>query len=298
MVAGSAGHIFDPETGGLTERPRGYGDHVGIAVDQHLGAGLNIPIGSRGNIGLNYMIFDENSTTFIGSSTFVNRAIVFGGDINYMFGERLSLNAGYSQSNLALDSTTVIDEDNHAWWANFHYKADKWGFMAGYRSIDPQFYAPGDWGRIGIWWNPTDIQGFVGSAKFDVNDRMSVGASGGFYQGRDIALNGVSGLTSDDKLTNLKAHLNYKVNDVWDLMLGGEFVTWDLADRGSFTGGKPRETWYNLGLKYHMGENAWWSFLWQVSDYNSKGVAGFTPFGTSATRATGGFITSQVFIKY
>lgn len=299
MSAGSAGHIFDPETGGMTERPRGFGDHNTIWVDQHLGAHLNLPLGKKGGVNLAYMIFDENSTTNIGSSVFVNRAIVFGGDVNYMFGEKLSFNAGYSQSNMNLDSKTVIDSDNAAYWAGLKYKTDKWSFHAGYRSIDPQFWAPGSWGRIGIWWNPTDIQGFNVGAMFQINDRMSFGASGQFNTGREISLDGVAGLTKDDKVNSFKAHLNYKVNESWDLMIGGEFVNWDLASRDDFTGGKPEERWYNFGLKYHMGENAFWNFLWQVSDYDSKGVSGFNPFGWSSSNfAKGGFITTQIGIKY
>jgi hypothetical protein len=299
MQVGSAGHIFSPGTSGLDSRPRGYGDHLGVGVDQHLGTSLSIPLGSKGNVNLAYMIFDQNAETFIGSSTLVNRAIVFGGDVKYMFGERLSFNAGYAQTNMAGDSTTVVDEDNAAFWAGVNYNADRWSAMLGYKSIDPQYYAPGAWGRIGIWWNPTDIQGFNGSLSFNVNDRISLGVYGGFWTGREITLNGVTGLTKDDKINHIKAHLNYKVNEDWDLMLGGEFVNWDLASRGtSFAGGKPEERWYNLGLKYHMGENAFWSFLWQVSDYDAKGTAGFNPFGTSATVAKGGLLTTQVGIKY
>lgn len=299
MMAGSAGHMFSPDTIGLTERPRGFGSHLGIEVDQHMGATLNVPLGEKGGLNLAYLVFDQNTATTIGASAMVNRAIVFGGDLNYMFSERLGFNAGYSQSNLNLDSTTVVDEDNSAFWARLNYKADRWGLGVGYRSIDPQFYAPGYWGRIGIWWNPTDIQGFMVNFNFDLTDRLGLHASGGFYEGRDIILGGVMGLSKDDELRHYKVGLNYKVNDSWDFMVGGEFVDWDLADRGiAFTGGKPRERWYNVGLMYHMGENAHWSFLWQTSDFDSKGVAGMTPFGGSATRATGGFITSQVGIKY
>jgi hypothetical protein len=299
MMAGSAGHIYDPETSGLDERPRGYGSHNGIMVANHLGTTLNIPLGSKGKANLAYMIFDQNGSTFIGSSTTVNRAIVFGGDVSYMFGEKLSFNGGYSQSNLNSGSSSVIDNDNAAWWANFNYKGSKWNLMAGYRSIDPQFYAPGYWGRIGMWWNPTDIQGFNASLMFDLSDRLSLGVYGAMYEGSETTLNGVSGLTKDDTINHYKAHLNYKVNDTWDLMVGGEMVNWELADRGtSFTGGEPEERWYNLGLKYHMGENAWLSFLYQISDYDSKGVAGFTPFGGSSTLARGGFFTSQASIKY
>jgi hypothetical protein len=301
MAAGQVGPVYDPDE---TDRPRGFASGA-ISVDAHLGATLSIPLTDKGKLNLAYLVLDQYGDTFIGNSQFVNRAIVLGGDVNFMFNDRFGAAAGYSQSNLNLDSENVIDEDNSAWWANAWWKGDKWGAKVGYRSIDPQFNAPGDWGRIGIWWNPSDIQGFTVGAHFDLSDKLMVMANGGFYTGRDVETQGILGLTQDDKVNTIKVDLNYNVNENWDLMVGGEFVDWNLEDRtpsvagSSFTGGKPRERWYNIGLKYHMGENAWWGFLWQISDYNSKNTSGWGPFGgNSPARATGGFITSQIGIKF
>ena len=72
----------------------------------------------------------------------------------------------------------------------------------GYRYIAPQFRAPGDWGRIGMWWNPSDIQGFYGSVNFQVNSKLGLGVNGGMYEGRDLTVNGGQGLSSDDEVTH------------------------------------------------------------------------------------------------
>ncbi len=304
MAAGQGGHYFSPGSI-FSERPRGYGDmRTQISVDQHLGATLNVPISDRGGINLAYLILDSNSTTAVGSSL-VNRVIVFGGDVSFMLNDRLKLYGGYSQTNMNLDNDNLIDEDNAAWWAGIAYKADRWGLKVGYRSIDPQFYAPGYWGRMGIWWNPTDIEGFMVGFNADLTDRLSLHLHGAQYQGREITLGGILGLTNDDTITHFKGELNYKLNDDWDLMIGAEMVNWDLEDRilpaadvGGFTGGKPKERWYSLGLKKKMGSNGWWSFLWQISDYDSEDVSGFTPFGGADTKAKGGLISTQIGIKY
>jgi hypothetical protein len=81
-------------------------------------------------------------------------------------------------------------------------------------------------------------------------------------------------------------------------MLGGEFVNWDLQDQtDGFSGGKPTEKWYRLGLKYRFTENVWWSFLWEISDYDNDGVGSFqTPWG--ANEAKGYIFATQFGIKF
>ena len=219
---------------------------------------------------------------------------------------------GYSQSNLAQDSTTTLDEDNYAWWASFSYQKEKWGAAAGYRQILPQFGAPGSWGRIGIWWNPTDIEGFFVSGWTNLTDRVKIGARGDFYQGTNTTLQypvnadgNISydqvGLTNDDKINRFLVDLEYDFKNNWKLWLGAEFVDWKLAARDEGIGSdfKPRERWYNIGLDYKLSDKASWSIWWQISDYDSKGMPGFNPFINSQDqKAKGGWITSQLSIRF
>lgn len=300
MFAGQYGHLWDPETSGITERPRGYGFHTGIMVDQHLGASVGIPLMERGKINLNYLILDQNATTVLSSSPLmaINRAIVFGGEAMFDLNDNLSLSGGFSQTNLNYNDSSVVDKDNTAWWAGIKFNTGNASFYAGYREIEPQFYAPGDWGRIGIWQNPTNIKGFNGGVSFDFSDRLAAKVGVGIYEGTGTTLGGVSGMTESDELRHVSGKVMYKLNDNWNVHAGAEFVDWDLASRTSFSGGKPEERWYWIGAKYRLGENAWWGFNWEMSDYDSKGVSGFTPFGSSATRATGGLFTSQVGFRF
>jgi hypothetical protein len=305
MFAGNSMHIFEPGgiSGNNPSRPRGIG--IGeIAIDQHIGATLNVPIG-KGALNVNYLIFDSNQIVTLNNGAPADRVNVFGGDIAIPVGEAMKIFGGYSQSNVMLGDTNVINEDNKAWWAGFDWHNNQFGAQVGYRSIDPNFAAPGAWGRIGIWWNPTDIQGFW--AKANVNLGENVGIMGSFerYQGRDIIVFGGAGLTSDDTVTSFKIDLNYNSGPNMMFWLGYEHVEWDVANRAapgdgsSFTGGKPEENWYNIGMRYRMTDNAWWSLKWQISDYDSKGVAGFNPFSFSGSPiAKGGFITSQFGIKF
>jgi len=311
MWAGQYGHPFEPggDTGNNPSRPRGIGSNMnGIMVDTHLGFVFNIPIMEKGHLNLNYFLLDSDSTTTLGGSPLVtaNRASVFGGELKLPIGGRVNLVAGYSQTNLSTDSDTSVDEDNAAWWIKGMYNGgDNWGVHLGYRQIDPQFYAPGSWGRIGIWTNPTDVEGFSVGGWFNLSDRTSISANIEMLKGRDTNLGGSAGLGEDDEVNSYKIRIEHKINDQWSAMLGGEFVEWDVANRGpsstpDFVGGSPRERWYDLGFKFKFNENSWWSFVWQISDYDSKGVFGFNPFASMSgeSRATGGVITSQLSIKY
>lgn len=307
MWAGNYGHPFEPggDTGNNPSRPRGLSSLNGIMVDQHLGVVLNIPLMEKGKINLQYLMLDSNSSSTLSGSPFVaaDRTTVFGGEVWFPIGGNIKLNAGYSQTNMSQGSDTVVDEDNAAWWAGASYEAgEKWGIMGGYRHIDPQFYAPGSWGRIGFWYNPTDVQGFHVGGWFNLTDKTKIMAHGEFLTGADVSLGGSRGLSEDDSVDSLRIKVEHKINDSWSAYVGGEWVRWDIADRNDseFEGGKPRENWYDLGFKYMFNENSWWSLVWQVSDYDAKGVFGFNPFAfdSGQDRATGGKITTQLSVRF
>lgn len=289
LTVGQIGPAFTP--GGA--RPVGLGGGV-AAVDQLLGVSLNVPLTDKGGLNLAYLFTEANTRGVSG----VNRADVFGGDANFDLGV-IKLKGGYSQSNLKNGKANVVNRNNHAWYVGAGYDGGRFGIDAYYREIMPQFGAPGDWGRIGMWWNPTDIKGFGVGAHFDLTDRVALHAKGQFYKGTGKM---AGGLGTNDRIDRFTGDISFKVNDAWSAVVGGEWVEWRLAARPGFAGGKPRETWYNLGLGYHLSDNAKLNLMWQISDYDSKGVAGFGLFPTTGSptgsRATGSLITTQLSVKF
>jgi hypothetical protein len=293
MFAGQVGIPFTP--GGT--RPRGFASGGLFTIDRTLGATLNVPITQNGSLNLAYIWLQSDTVATIGADS-ANGVNVFGGDLRFNFGGP-TLEAGYSKSNIVYNSNNVVDEDNAAWYARLGWNQNRWGVNVGYRMIEPQFAAPGWWGRIGIWWNPVDIQGFMADAHFDLTDTVRLTASAEMYQGTDTTIGGVTGLSDDDELRSFKIGLAYKLNNAWDFGLGYEHVEWDLADRVGFTGGKPIERWWNIGFGYTLSNNVGLKLLWQISDYDSKGVTGFNPFaGSASTRARGGLATAQLSVKF
>jgi hypothetical protein len=304
MTVGNAGHAFEPggASGNPSTRPRGFTAVNGIAPDQLLGVNLDFPILANGKINLQYAMFDSDTTTVLSASPFVgvNRMTMFGGEVVFPLAF-LELTAGYSQTNLGYNQDSFIDEDNAAWWARLGWNlSDRVNIHAGYRNIGPQFYAPGDWGRIGFWWNPNDIKGFNVGATFGISDQTRIMASGEFLTGSDQSIGTSVGLGEDDRVNSFKIRLEHKVNDGWSAMFGYERVNWEIESRGLFAGGEPTEQWIDLGFKFNFNENTWWSIMWQMSDVDGEGVVGFNPFSSlpGEFRATGGKLSSQFSVRY
>jgi predicted porin len=317
MTAGADGHPYTPggqrPVGLLSNRILGSGAanplSAGIPVNEDLGLNLNVPLGQNGKLDLAYIWFESNQgitkTDTLPSPTdaaIANRASVFGGDLKWNFGQ-IVFDGGYSQSNLMLGNHNVSNKDNSAWHAGLAYDASRWGIQAGYRDIQPQFGAPGDWGRIGIWWNPTDIKGPEVSAHLNLTDSLKLTAGGEWYTGHNETLYDGTGLGTHDHLDHYTAELGYKLNEAWNLSLGAELVNWRMADRTGLPGANPTERWYNVGLGYNLSDQARLSFLYQWSDYDGKGYPGFAPFGAKAAgfggdRLTGGLLTTQLTVKF
>jgi predicted porin len=342
MTVGTVGHVLNP---GVSVRPVGLqsnnpgqlsnGSSVayGIPVDSQIGANLNIPITTNGRIDLAYIWFNSYSglsATAAGlpvdnqndtnMTKVANRASVFGGDLKWNFGN-IVLKGGYSQSQLMNGNHTITNssKDNYEWHGSLAWDAPRWGVQVGYRQIEPQFGAPGDWGRIGMWWNPTDIEGPEASVRLNLTDKLKITASGEWDEGTGTHYaipaafgGGVSaGLNHNDRIQDYKIDLGYRLSDAWNVSLGAELVNWDLQSRtgatageAAFTGGKPTERWYNIGVGYNFSDMARLNLLLQISDYDSKGIFGFAPFGgftvdnAAQTRATGDLLTAQLTVKF
>jgi hypothetical protein len=273
-----------------------------IPVDQELGFNLAFPLGQNGKIDLAYLFFSSNSGSTFGAASVANRADTYGATLNYNLMSNLKLKGGYSASDLFLGSRNQTRKNNFAWHASLDYDANRWGAEVGYRQIMPQFGAPGDWGRIGTWWNPTDIQGPWVSAHFKLSDMLTLKASGEWDQGTNTSFTlpasmggGVStGLTNRDTIADYRADLGYKVNDAWDFSLGFEYVPLKFAGGGP----SPYESWYNFGLGYNLSDQARLSFLYQYSAADGKGGLAFAGGPGGNGKFAGSLISSQLTVKF
>lgn len=277
----------------------GYGGGNTVA-DTTFGAHLNVPLSDKGSVDLAYLIHSQNSPVNAGAPGMRDNVHVFGGQVNYQITDAIKFNAGYSQSNIFNGKKSVVTRDNFAWNLMATYEAERWGLSAGYREIQPNFGAAGDWGRIGAWWNPTDIKSIKVGAHFDVTENLSLWGSGEWASGLGKtykAFNGgptVTGLRTDDRADSYKIGLDYKMENGWNWMLGAELVDFrmnGLADRGT-------QRWYTLGLGYNLSETANFKFMWQISDHDARTSGMWAAPGNATGRYTGNLITTQFTIKF
>lgn len=291
-----------------SDRPRGdkSNTNLDLHVDQTFGVHAKVPIGGEGAIDFSYLWLISNEAQLVNSIE-ADRLAVYGATAKFKV-QKFDVEGGYAKSDIKRGWSDVVTDDNYAWWGNVGYQNDVWGVSAGYKYILPLFSPPGDWGRIGIWWNPTDIQGLEFKGFANLNEKLKLRASAELYTGTDNgALDGTTvdklGFGTDDKLNRILIGLDYKLTHNWKVSFDYEAVLWDLKERAVpfFVGGKPTETWYNIGFDYEMSEASRLSILWQISDYNSKGVPGFGPFASGigdSSRAKGGLITTQLSVKF
>jgi hypothetical protein len=307
MGVGAVGHPFVPGSG---PRPVGLNNDTSayaLYAESELGGNLSVPIGQNGKIDAAYVLFGGN----VAANSISDRADTYGATLKYNFNS-VKLNAGYAASDLYDGGHNITPSHNYAWHASLAWDPGRYGIEAGYRQIEPQFGAPGDWGRIGIWWNPTDIQGPWVSAHVKLTDQLSLKASGEWYQGTNTSFNlyngtGSTGLSNNDTVADYKAELGFKLNEAWDFTAGFEYVDWHMADRtgsGGPAGANPYESWYNFGLGYNLSDQARLSLMYQYSAYDGRGYAGgqFTPFagilGGQTDKLMGSLITTQLTVKF
>lgn len=261
-------------------------------VDQHLGFNLGFNLGEKGHVLLNYIFLDTNtfaSSPILGAS--FNRLAVFGGEVKYDISNAIELYGGWGQTNYQENSSNVDDEDNMAYWASVAWHSGTLNAGVGYRHIEAGYGAPGDWGRIGFYWNPVEIEGFHGNIGFQLNPKLWVGVNGSLYNDIDDTSNY---WFDDSEMLTIIGELKYEVNQDWDLYLGVEHFKQSVDVLGDMN--DPNVTWYRLGLTYGMDANSWLRFFYEMSDLDSDGNTFYT--SEYGAERKGGLLTVQWFKKF
>lgn len=267
----------------------GFNGNPTLVVDQSLGADLSIPLGNTGSLKLAYAMFDTNTAITMaapnGEGGRVNRLNVYGADVDLKFGD-LSLRGQVSKSDYSENTSSRINDDNMAWdvslgWSN----SDRWGLNAGYRHVEENFAAPGDWGRIGIAWNPTNIEGFNAGVWFKPNNDVKIYARGEFVEGVNETNAGITGISfsEGDRLNSFIVGVDYRLGPTWSTGLSYE------QNRFEFDGSDDSKfSWINLNFGWNISENSNFRFGYIHSDHSlaNGGVL------------NGGLFTTQVSVRF
>jgi len=279
------------------------GAFLGVAqlgIDRTLGVNLKTPLTSNGNLNLAYLWLDsENPVTIGAAGPITNRLAVYGGDLNFTFG-KVAVSGGYSKSDLELNTTSVNNQDDAAWYAKLGIGGHKWGLNGGYRTVEADYLAPGDWGRLGVEHNPANIKGWTVDGHFDLSHKLKLSATGEFDKGNSDAFPG-SGFNTGTDINTYTVKLTYLVNPNLTLSVGyedDEFTGLDPSVATNLTtgiyDGSSSYKWTTFGIGYGLSDSAKLMIQYQLSDVSNEYQ--ITPGGGG--RFTGGLLTTQLSIKF
>jgi len=178
--------------------------------------------------------------------------------------------------------------------AQLGYNFGALSVKGGYQYVGPDFSAPGYWGKVGAWSNPTNVEGGVASAKYAFSPRLSLNADFESYKaayGRRFNGSSLdSPLQQGDKLNRYQVGLGYGLSSSYAADLGYEEVDYDLKNNTGtlLQSGKPTEKYITVGLGHTFNQNASFKLLYQVIQYRDKGT-GFGGGDSDGSVAVGQF---------
>ncbi len=280
-------------TGPLNGMFAGPGGSMGpsLGIDRTLGVNFNVPLTTAGNLNLAYLWLDSNGAI---TAAAANRLSVFGGTLDFALGA-IKLEGSYSQSDLQRNSRQVNNGNNRAVQLKAGWNGDRWGLWGLYREIDANFLAPGDWGRLGILRNPTNIKGFQVGGHLDLTNALTLSAMGEFDRGKSNTFAGTTGFNTNTKIEKFAVNLGYKLTGNAGLMFGYEDTQFKnmTAIAPVALGGNPRYRWTTFGVNYGLSDQARLTVQYQISDVRNEFV-----LRNGVQRYRGGLLTTQLSVKF
>jgi len=275
-------------------------------MDKAAAVDASIPLGNLGHVNLAYLLLEQEAgpNGNLLNTGVANRDNVFGGNAELGFG-RFKVTGGFHQSNLTSNQDGVNDHDNQAWDAKLKYDTKGAALWGGYRQVDQHYYAPGDWGRLGILQNLANIKGWQAGGYVDLTRAVRLTASGEWDKGASNEDNSSpntffygspfdTDTTIDDYMVRLdiKLNPNFSIYGSWDdtkfTSLDGSF---NFAG-GNAPGGDPEYDWATVGLGYGLSSNTKFSLAYQFSNVGNEFILG------GPSRFNGGILTSELSIKF
>ncbi len=253
-----------------------------VELDQTAGVTMGLNFGENISLSAAY-VASGYSTPVLGGGV-DNRLETFGGSLkaNNLFGA-VDVYADFAQSNLNKNDVQKMNSKNYAILAGASYAInDSLGLKAGYREVQPDFVAAGDWGRMGRWINPTGLKGVDAAINWNAG-KLGLNVNGGWYEGiRPM-------LTPSTNLTHVDAKLSYAVNENLNLGLDYDTVVWKLADSDK----KPSEALITLSSNLNLAENTALRLMYQVIDVRTS-----TASYVGAANSTSGVAVAQLSVKF
>jgi hypothetical protein len=291
--------LFAPGGGGVF-KPFGQPFQGQMTVDQLAGisAGIGFNALQGGHIRLSAVDASSELPGTLGVG--FSNVLILGADLDLKLMDRFTLTGNWGKTITGRSRfDTVNAHQNSAFDARVGWNSGGLNVAAGYRYIDPLFYAPGYWGRIGNWLNPTNVQGPTFRAGYDFSPSFGVNLGGDFYSAARNRT-GVGGLGRNDDINRILVGLRWDVAKNFRTTIDWEGVFWKLqgTHSGVTPGGSgtvhPSEHYVTLGTGYNLTSNTVLKLNYTVGDFNGHGFLG-SPAGTRYNFNT---FTAQANVKF
>jgi hypothetical protein len=229
--------------------------------------------------------------------TDVNRADVLAFDLSAEF-SGLSAAFDYAVSTLLRGDNRVVGSKNTAFDVRVSYPFnDRWRGTLGYREIEPYFVAPGNWGRIGYLYNPSDLKGTYFRTDYQVAENLRVALAVDAYTGTaKLPFN--RGYQGRDRVRRIQLDAHYRYTPRLRFHLTYENVGWEI---NSFAldnqRGKPEWNYLTLRAVYQLAGDTELSVLYQYINTDGKGV-GLLSGGPSPAGNRAGVFATQVGYRF
>ena len=248
-------------------------------LDQN--AGLNAALNSRRNFDHVTVYGADINTNIIGLG------VIGSYTKSDTSGTRANTNAFGVVTSVDGKSRNKTTKDNEAYDAAATYTKAKFNLTGGYKYVGAYFAAPGYWDKIGAYTNPVDIKGAYVKGGYSLSNALAFTAEGRFYQGTGKAV-ADGGLTTGDKIQNLRAGLKYGLTSASGVDAGIERTEYKIGA----TGVKPIEYFYNIGYGYSFNPATSFKLLYQIVDYRDRNS------GFDTQSGKGGIAAAQFSVKF
>jgi hypothetical protein len=299
ITGGLGNALFIPGGGGLI-KPFGQPFQGQMIVDQLAGIsgqiGFNVLQGGHIRLSAVDTSSELPGTVGVGFTNVLN----LGADVDVKLADRFTFTGNWGKTITGRGRfDSVNTHANNAFDARVGWNSGSLNVTAGYRYIDPLFYAPGYWGRIGNWINPTNVAGPTFRAGLDLSPSFGVNLGGDFYS---AARNRSSfgGLNRNDDINRVLVGLRWDVAKNFRTTIDWEGVFWKLsgAHAGVAPGASgtvhPTEHYVTVGTGYNLTSNTTLKLNYVVGDFNGHGFLS-SPAGTRYNFKT---FTAQANVKF
>lgn len=306
--------------------PAAFGVPYGAyAADQSWGVHGSFKV-SRFNVGATYL--RSGLTTGYGQLPTTQAGQVISGNVQFPFTKNISFHGEVASSNLLAPSGTntyahlgdtqgdLPSSLHNAYDARVNVKFGRITLDGGYKQIDPYFGAPGYWGNLGRWKNPTNIEGPNATVGVRIMPRLSLVGSWADYSsvrilntGPGTTLADLGGLGRDKNAANhiqdYKVGLRFGLTSSNNIDLGWAQtrlrMASQLAATSGFTpNGADRETYWTVGLGHSFTPNTSLKLEYQFIHYDPRGQSnlGLGTTGVYGAPYRGSVAVGQFQVKF